>query len=328
VSLTRGDGPTWAQVAGTMAATLLLVVVAVVVFDVAVPDRGVGVLEPVTVEFGALLLVAGLLTQFGDPWFLLLVATLVYLGGVDRSLVRDPRDGAFVLGVTFAAFSFVDLLKHLFAAPRPPGAGEVTVPGWFPAILDGAFRSITTGGGYAFPSGHALGTAAVFAALAYTLQVGSRRSRSVVAALGVLLVAGTRLLLGVHFLVDVAVGALAGVTLFAVAAGVWTREPKRVFALGAVLGVLAVVATAGAPESELWKAGQWLGASLGAGLAWHVIRPSTYLTQRQTAVVAILVCSLWLAIYVVSPPLVLTVLGTALAAGLTVAAPAVADRAT
>lgn len=318
--------PSWTQVAVVMSATLLLVVGGVFLFEVAVPERGVGVFEPFSITAGFVLFVAGLLTQFGDPWFLLLTATLVFLAGVDRSLVRDPRDGAFVLGVTFAAFSLVDLLKHAFVAPRPPGAGEVTIPEWLPPLMEGAFRSITTGSGYAFPSGHALATTAVFAALAYKLQVGSLRTRSVVAALGALLVATTRLVLGVHFFVDVTVGAFAGLTLFAVAASVGRREPLRVFGLGVVVGLLALIVTLGAPEGELWKVGQWLGGSLGAGLAWYTIRPTTYLTSVQTVLVSIPILGLWLAIYVTSPPLLVTVVGTALAAGATIVAPAIVDR--
>lgn len=318
--------PPWELVAAGATVLLLVVAIWAAFFDIGVTPRSVGVLESIALKFGAVVVGAGLLTQLGDPWFLLLVATIVYLAGVDRSYVRDPRDGAFVLGVTFAAFSFSDLLKHLYLAPRPEGAGSVTLPAWIPTAIEAFIRNITTGTGYAFPSGHALGTAAVFAALAYKLDVGPARTRGVAAAVGVLLVAATRLLLGVHFLVDVTVGALAGVTLFVVAATIGRREPLRVFGLGVVIGVLALIATAGAPEPELWKVGQWLGASLGAGIAWRTVNPSTYLNPRQTVAVGVPLMALWLAIYVIAPPLVVTVVGTALVAGATIVAPAVVDR--
>jgi membrane-associated phospholipid phosphatase len=295
-------------------------------FDVAVPERGIGVFQILSTPTSVTLALAGLVTQFGDPWFLLLAATLLYLLGTERSLVQRPRAGAFVLAVTFAAFSFIDLLKNVFVAPRPPGAGTVALPTWLPAALAGPFRSITTGTGYAFPSGHALGTTAVFAALAYRLEAGSNAVRWTAALVGVLLVAGSRIVLGVHFFVDIAVGLLAGASLFAVAAAVGSREPLRVFALGSVLGVLAVVASAVAPAGEVWKAGQWLGGSIGAGVAWYVVRPSSQLGLRETVVAGVPVAVLWVGIYVTSPPLLVTVVGTAVAAGVTIAAPSLAER--
>jgi membrane-associated phospholipid phosphatase len=319
--------PDWRAVAIVATASFVLLVAVVATFDVAVPNRGLGVFSHLSVRTGVVLAITGFVTQFGDPWFLLLTATLVFLLGTERSLLEDPPEGAFVLAVTFGAFSLTDLLKNLYAVPRPPGAGTVTVPGWLPPALGGIFRSITTGTGYAFPSGHALGTAAVFAALAYSLKVGSPTARWSAAAVGISLVAVSRIVLGVHFFVDIVVGLVTGLTLFAVAATVGRRGPLRVFVLGAVLGVLAVAASAVSPAGEVWKAGQWLGASLGAGVAWYAVRPSSELGLRRTVLAGVPVAIIWIAIYVTSPPLVVTVVGTALAAGATILAPSVAERA-
>ena len=93
-----------------------------------VPGRSFGLFELVSANLGPVLAVAGAVTQFGDPWFLLLVASLVYLLGTDREFVEKPRDGVFVLAVTLAAFSFTDLLKNVFRAPRPPTADVATAP--------------------------------------------------------------------------------------------------------------------------------------------------------------------------------------------------------
>ncbi|SFR57504.1 PAP2 superfamily protein [Halogeometricum rufum] len=322
-----GDRPSRWTVALAAAAAVGVVLASAFAFDIAVPNRGIGVFQLLSSPTSATLAVAGLVTQFGDPWFLLLTATLLYLLGTERSLVQRPREGAFVLAVTFAAFSFIDLLKNVFVAPRPPGAGTVALPTWLPAVLAGPFRSITTGTGYAFPSGHALGTTAVFAALAYRLEAGSGATRWTVALVGVLLVAASRIVLGVHFFVDIAVGLLAGASLFAAAAAVGSRDPLRVFALGSILGVLAVVASAVSPAGEVWKAGQWLGGSVGAGIAWYVVRPSSQLSLRETVAAGVPVAVLWVGVYVTSPPLLVTVVGTAVAAGVTIAAPTLAGRA-
>ncbi|MFC4360436.1 phosphatase PAP2 family protein [Halobium salinum] len=322
----EGDGFNWQRIAAVLTALTAAIIASVVVFDIAVPRRGIGFFQIFSFQTGIALTVAGFVTQFGDPWFLLLIATLLYLIGTQRSLVQRPQEGAFVLAVTFAAFSFIDLLKNFFIAPRPPGAGTVQLPAWLPAVLGGPFRSITTGAGYAFPSGHALGTAAVFSALAYRLEVGSRTSRWVVAAIGIALVALSRIALGVHFLVDIVVGVIAGVSLFAVAASVGSREPLRVFVLGSVLGVLAVGASAVSPAGEVWSAGQWLGGSIGAGVAWYAVRPSCQLGLRETIIAGIPIAALWVGIYVTSPPLLVTVVGTAVAAGATIATPSLAER--
>ena len=316
----------WKAITGLATTVFVLLVALVLLFDIAVPERGIGLFQGVSAQVGSVLTIAGLVTQFGDPWFLLLVATLVYLAGVERSLVEGLRGGAFVLGMTFSAFSLTDLLKNFFVAPRPPGADTATVPEWLPGALGGVFRSITTGTGYAFPSGHAIGTTAVVAALAYTLNVGSRTSRWAVGAVVVAAVTASRVVLGVHFLVDIVAGILAGLSLFAVAASVGTREPSRVFALGIGVGLLAVIASAISPASEVWKAGQWFGASLGAGAAWYVARPSLTLDFRGTVVAGVPIAALWIGIYVIAPPLVVTVVGTALAAATTIAAPTLVSR--
>lgn len=319
-------GPSRSTIAVVAVAALVVVLSFVMVFDVAVAERGFGVFEPLSPPLGTVLIVSGVVTQLGDPWFLVLLATFAYLLESERSFLREPRDGAFVLAVTFGAFSLVDLLKNVFIAPRPPGAGTVTVPDWLPPALGGAFRSLTTGTGYAFPSGHAIGTAAVFAALAYKLDVGSRAARWAVATTGISLVAASRLVLGVHYFVDVTVGVVAGLSLVAVAAAIGDRHPLHVFALGGVLGVLAVIASATSPAGEIWTAGQWLGASLGAGVAWYAVRPSHHLDLTETLVAGIPIAVAWVAIYTLSPPLILTVVSTAVAAGLTVLAPTVANR--
>ncbi|WP_380679469.1 phosphatase PAP2 family protein [Salinigranum sp. GCM10025319] len=316
----------WKAIAGVATTVFVLLIGSVLAFDIAVPQRGIGAFTALSARAGLVLSVAGLVTQFGDPWFLLLVAIAVYLAGPKRSLLGSPREGAFVVAVTFSAFALTDLLKTFFLAPRPPEAGTATVPTWLPNALEASFRSITTGSGYAFPSGHALGTTVVVAALAYKLDIGSRALRWSTASVIVFLVAASRVVLGVHFLVDVVAGVFAGVSLFAVAAAIGSRGPGRVFVLGAGIGVLAVLMSAVSPSGAVWNAGQWLGGSIGAGIAWYVVQPSTSLTLPEAVGVGIPVGLLWVAVYLSSPSLLVTVFSTALAAGFAIAAPTLIDR--
>lgn len=274
----------------------------------------------------AVLLLSGLLTQLGDPWFLVLVAVLFYLLGTERSLVDTPREGAFVLAVTFGAFALTDLLKSLFALPRPPGAGTVGVPPWLPTVLAGAFRNVTTGAGYGFPSGHALGTTAVYGALAYRLNVSTERVRWIAAAAIIGLIGLSRVVLGVHYPIDVIAGILAGLALLGTAVWAGADRPLRTFAIAIALAVGAVVATVWSPGGTAWSAGQWLGATLGAGGAWFVVRPSCELDLRGTAIASAIVGGLWGGTYLLSPTFVLTVVAVAVASALTVGAPSLAAR--
>ena len=289
-----------------------------------IPTRGFGISG--LTSSGPILVGMGFLTQLGDPWFLLLVAMLVFLVGVERSVIESPTGGAFVLASTFAGFSFIDLLKHLFRYSRPAGAAEATVPDWLPGTVGTAVHSTLVGDGFAFPSGHALGTTVVFGALAYTLNVGTKRQRWALATLGVVLVSLTRVVIGVHYVVDVVGGVLAGVALLAAAISLGGHRPLRVFALGTAIGAAALGAAALPPTGTLWSVGQWFGASLGGGIAWYFVRPSRELALKGALLVGLPTAALWAVLYVSTPSLPLVVAATAVLSGLTVTAPTLVGR--
>ena len=98
-------------------------------------------------------------------------------------------------------FAIVNLIKVIVARARPD------------------LEQLTGFSSYSFPSGHATSAAATFAVIA--LLLGRRRSRRVRAALAggaaaiAVTVAGTRVLLGVHWLTDVLAGLAIGWAWFA-----------------------------------------------------------------------------------------------------------------
>lgn len=146
---------------------------------------------------------AGLLTQFGDGWFLLVVMAAVFV------FAEDCRtDIVALLGVTFGAVGLYRGLKHLFALPRP-ALSPLDTDGLHPAT-EFVLELTATPVSYGFPSGHATGAAVVYLGLACILAVGTRRKRFATAAGVIALVAATRLVLGVHYLVDVIAGATLG----------------------------------------------------------------------------------------------------------------------
>jgi undecaprenyl-diphosphatase len=125
---------------------------------------------------------------------LVLVAALV--------LVRRGRPWAavFVVAALVASEALDQGLKASFRRARPQ--------------LDNPFERLTT---YSFPSGHAFAATATYGALALVLasRLPRRRGALVVgaAALLVAIVAASRVVLGVHYLLDVLAGIAGGVAL-------------------------------------------------------------------------------------------------------------------
>lgn len=142
------------------------------------------------------------------------------------------------------------VLKTLFALPRPPGG-----------------LHLIHASGYGFPSGHAVESTVVYGTLAVVLDVGTQRSRTVGAAGVIALIALSRVVLGVHYAIDVLVGVAVGVSYFAGLMIVSRRDARWGFWLAAFVAVLGVVATGGNRESVAAVAG-----TLAAALTWERVR--------------------------------------------------------
>ncbi|WP_380674359.1 phosphatase PAP2 family protein [Salinigranum sp. GCM10025319] len=240
--------------------------------------RGLGELAVVSGLPRVVVDLFGLLTLLGDPWLLLGGLALLY--AVADRLALDRRRVAFVLATAFCALGVTLALKSWFALPRPPGALEP---------------------GYGFPSGHALGATVVWGTSALVLDLGRRRVRLALAGVVVPAVAASRVVIGVHYLVDVVVGVLVGLAVVGVAVAVGPgREGDgegmrtfsyaavdRVFALAAGAALVALVAsTTVAPRPEpTTDTLLTVGASLGGWSGWRVAEPGVRsLPPRGTAV--------------------------------------------
>lgn len=127
----------------------------------------------------------------------LLLAALLFARA--RRSWRPVVDIAVVYG---AAVGVYTLMKHLVDRPRPPATD------W-----------LTHASGAAFPSGHATQATAAWGVLCVLLCAGrSPRARALLAAAAsaiVLVVAASRVYLGVHWLTDVLAGVAIGVTILA-----------------------------------------------------------------------------------------------------------------
>ncbi|USZ71397.1 phosphatase PAP2 family protein [Natronosalvus halobius] len=220
-------------------------------------SRSLGVtnaLREVVPEWSLELFVA--LSMLGDLVVIVPALAVLYLTDVGQSLVRDDRSEplcstrtAFLVAVVFGGCALVVLLKGLFALPRTSLELQV------------AEASV-----YGFPSGHTMGATIFFGSLAAWFSVGQLWSRFAGAGLVISLVGFSRLVLGVHYLVDVLAAVLFGTGYLVAIAWLAKGRPERAFAVAIGIAVLATVVTGGSARALLALAG-----TVGAGVGWQVI---------------------------------------------------------
>jgi len=247
------------------------------------PDRGVGIteaLEPLISE--PLVVLSALVTQLGDPWLYFVVLTALYLGA-GRTDAVDRDRAAFLVALAVGVAAVTTGLKYLFAFPRPPA--PETVPGLelVPALLQQVYVEAVLADGFGFPSGHALGSTAVWGGTALVVDVWTRRRRLQVAGAVVAVVALTRLTLGVHYLSDVVVGVVLGTAYLAATYRIADagRTPERAFdvALGATAFCLLVAGIRFEPAAIL-------GAAVGGWATWRAVAeyPDRRLARREAGI--------------------------------------------
>jgi membrane-associated phospholipid phosphatase len=225
-------------------------------------SRGFGVTDRLAPALESAEPLLALVTQLGDVWFLTALAAAVYLLDGRVPLLGRERDaGLVVLATSLWAVAATYLLKTLFALPRPPGADEAVYA--FDGPLGAVYASAATGGGYGFPSGHAVGAAAVYGVLAWSDPDRSRR-RLAVAAGVIGLVALTRLGLGVHYLVDVVAGVAVGLAIAGVA--LWLADRPAVVVGLATATALLLVGVEPLARTPVALGGGGVGLSLGVAV--------------------------------------------------------------
>lgn len=184
------------------------------------------------------------LTHLGDGALLIVVATLLYWFGA----ASDRRQRALVIAIGLAALAIAVGLKGIIVRPRPELA---FAPDGYP--------------GYSFPSAHALGATAFYLTLAAIAQRGTRQLRYGLAVAVIIVVAFSRVLIGVHYPADVIAGILIGIALVYFLLRPPEPDPGPIFVLAGVIAVIAFLL--GSTEFlELT-----IGASIGATVAWYTV---------------------------------------------------------
>ena len=167
----------------------------------------------------------GLITRLGEETILIVVFCIIFWC-INKKM-------GYVIGVSFFLSSLVvQGMKIIFRVPRP----------W---VYDPAFQPVSSAvreaTGYAFPSGHTQNAAALLGALG--IQLKSKAIRAILFTLAVL-VAFSRMYLGVHYLSDVLVSLAVTFLIVFLAARFITEEVvciKRELAVALFIAGVAVV---------------------------------------------------------------------------------------
>ncbi|GAB3413393.1 hypothetical protein GCM10027435_07280 [Haloparvum alkalitolerans] len=288
-------------------------------------------------------------TTLADTWFVFGLLALVYWFLPAEYAPAPRRTGAALVALATCALAILTFLKVGFGLPRPPAAATPTpAPGWLPGAAGAWFEGTTASDGFGFPSGHATGATITYLGLATLLDRPDRRTRLLVGGGLAGAVALSRVVIEVHYLVDVVAGVALGTgVLFG---GLWLMrragagaetasagrsdpnpdalDPTPVFlvAAGAGAAAAAVAASTGHPGSVLDGA-VGLGTGLGGALGWRVCDGDEPAVTLPVAVPALVITgALWLGVLAVEPPLPLAAaMATAATAGI-LAAPAVGER--
>ena len=179
------------------------------------------------------------LEQLRTPWLTSLLSYLTYFGGLYGFMVLsiivfwciDKRCGYFMLSLGFVGTVINQFLKIIFRIPRP----------W---ILDPAFKpveaAVPDAGGFSFPSGH---TQNVFATFGGVFAWTKKAWLKILCAVMILLVAFSRMYLGVHTPLDVGVSCGVGILLLVILYPVFRsldEHPNRMYGFLAVLALLTL----------------------------------------------------------------------------------------
>ncbi|RAW47018.1 phosphoesterase [Halorubrum sp. 48-1-W] len=314
-------------------------------------DRGVGETGVVDALPEFVVVVFAAVTHLADPWFLFAGLAVAYWFASDRFATAPRRSGAVAIAAVTCAYAAVALGKAWFAVPRPPGAmGPADVPTWLPGLLSAWYEAQVLSDGFGFPSGHATGAAAAYGALALLYDRVWTARRRLLAGGGVAVaVAASRVVIEVHYLVDVVAGLLVGGGVVCVA--LWISgdprvrgfesapagppdpdgaglDPTPAFLLAAVVSVAAAgVAAAGGHTGEVVEAGIGIATGVGGAVGWRVVDGDEPAVPVRVAVPALAVTgALWVGAYALADSLVVTLVATTVAVVAVVALPALPDR--
>jgi len=321
-------------------------------------ERGIGEFTVVDALPEVVVVLFAAVTHLADPWFLFGLLAIGYWFADGRFAAAPRRAGATAIAAVTCAYAATALGKAWFAVPRPPAAlGPADVPTWLPGLLAAWYEAQVISDGFGFPSGHATGGAAAYLTLALVYdRVGTPRTRLLGAVIVALAVASSRVVIEVHYLVDVLAGLVVGggVVLGALwlagdprvrrgrdetdstmpnggsdSRGVTTvLDPTPAFLLAAIVSTGALVITvSGGHSGAVVEAGIGIATGVGGVLGWRLVDGDEAGVPVRIAVPALAVTGgLWVGAYALRGPLPVTLAATTVAVAVVVALPVLPER--
>jgi membrane-associated phospholipid phosphatase len=273
--------------------------------------------------------VGTLVTTLGGVGFLFAALGVLYWFGdaLPGPVSLSRRRGGFAVALGVGALAATTTAKAYFGLPRPPAADDPAGIGVVPSLLHPVYVPAATADGFGFPSGHATAAVVVFGGLA--LLVGTRRSYAL-GGLTAVAVSLSRVVIEVHYLVDVFAGWLLGGTYLAGVYLLCDRGDNASRALFVALGVaLAGVGTGGYTFDTMAV----LGATLAARITWGsvgdaiVYESATRVGGAVATVVGLSFAALFAAVETLEPAPYVAFLGVAVVFGGVLSAPLVGEAA-
>ena len=279
-----------------------------------------------------LVVVFAFITLLGDAWFVLVgLAGLYWIG---PRYIQDARVVAVVcVGLATLGLATVLTLKSATAIPRP--AMTPVDPSGLPVVLESFVAGEIESDGFTFPSGHATAATVVYGGLGLLLSVGRKRLRYLVAASMIVLISFSRVVLDVHYLRDIVAGMILGSILIAVGLAVGRSDgryhPDRVFALGGIISVIGLgVAFQGGHTEEVLQAAIGIGTAIGGILTWRAVGDRLIegppVSVPLSVVGLVVAGGVWIAAYAGLLPTVGAVVASAVAVGIILLLPLLAER--
>lgn len=142
-----------------------------------------------------------LITTFGDSWFLFLVVTIFT---IFLLLKKDLTNAIFLASsVILGALILNKILKSFYSRPRP--FDNINV------------ENLIEASNYSYPSGHSMGSIIVYFLICYLLSKYIKNKKSAISlyiffTIFSIVIAISRVYLGVHYLTDIVAGFSLGFT--------------------------------------------------------------------------------------------------------------------
>jgi hypothetical protein len=248
--------------------------------------------------------------------------------------IDDARPVAAVgVGLATLGLAAVLAIKTATGIPRP--AMTPVDPAVYPPLIGSFVGGEIDSAGFTFPSGHATGATVVYGGLGLLLSVGRRRTRYLIAGSCIALISLSRVVLQVHYPRDVLAGIGLGSVLVAIGITV-ARDgdrlrPERLFAVAGIVAAIGfgVAVDAGHPR-EILQGAIGIGTAISATVVWYKLGDRLVAAPPVSLPVAIgglaVAGGLWIGAYVGVLSTVGAVAASAVAVGIILTLPLIAER--